>query len=125
MRGCAKYSDKLHFALQLKLDKSGSVMSPMRHTPVPLWTNLALRTVGWRAPWWPTKVGLLMWSSDQTHKERLADKMRTMAQRPHEDPLLAAKGHTQYKWFKAKLSEQEGVNKEKMKLKACQAFAKP
>ena len=43
------------------------------------------------------KLGLLMWSTDKIHKERVADQLSTMGQRPHENPLLAAKGHIQYK----------------------------
>ena len=44
--------------------------------------------------------------------------MSTMEQRPHENPVLVATGHMQYKWFRPKLKEQEVVNKEEMKLNA-------
>ena len=37
------------------------------------------------------KIGLLMLSTDQTHKERLADKLSTKEQRPHDKPVSAAK----------------------------------
>ena len=64
------------------------------------------------------KLGLLMWSTDKIHKERLVDQLSTMEKRPHENPVLAIKGHMQYKWFRSKLTEQEVVHKEKMKLNA-------
>ena len=64
------------------------------------------------------ELGMLMWSTDQTHKERLAGQSSTMDQRPHENPLLAAKGHMEYRLFRAKMREQEVVRKEKTKLKA-------
>ena len=44
------------------------------------------------------KLGLLMWSTEKIHKKKLADQLSTMEQRPHENPVLAAKGHMQYKW---------------------------
>ena len=65
-----------------------------------------------------SKLGLLMWSTDKIHRERLVDQLSTMEQRPHENPVLAAKGHMQYRWFRSKLKEQEVVRKEKMNLKA-------
>ena len=37
------------------------------------------------------KLGVLMWSTDKIHKERLADQLSTMEQRPHENPVLAAR----------------------------------
>ena len=64
------------------------------------------------------KLGLLMWATDETHKERLADQLSTMEKRPHENPSLAAKSHMQYRWFRAKLRKQDIIKKEKMKLKA-------
>ena len=64
------------------------------------------------------KLGLLMWATVEVHKERLADQLSTMEKRPHENPVLAAKGHMQYRWFRAKLREQEIVKQEKMELKA-------
>ena len=57
------------------------------------------------------KLGMLMWSTDKTHKKMLVDQLSTMEQRPHENPVLAAKGHMQYKWFGPKLREQYVVNK--------------
>jgi hypothetical protein len=32
-------------------------------------------------------IGLLMWSTDKGHKERLAEQLSTMDQRPHERGL--------------------------------------
>ena len=43
------------------------------------------------------KTGLLMWSTDKIHKDMVAGQLRTMEQRPHENPVIAAKGHLQYK----------------------------
>ena len=53
-----------------------------------------------------SNIGLLMWSTDNVHKERLNEHLSTMEQRPHENPVLAARGHMQYKWLKSKLKDQ-------------------
>ena len=47
------------------------------------------------------KLGLLVWSTAKIHKERLVDKLSTMKQRHQENPVLAAKGHMQYKGFRS------------------------
>ena len=52
-----------------------------------------------------SKLGLLMWSTDKVHKEKLHDQLNIMKQRPHENPVLAAKGHMQYKWVRANMRE--------------------
>ena len=65
-----------------------------------------------------SKLGMLMWYTDKTHKERLVDLLSTMEHRPHENLVLAAKGHMPYRWFRPKLKEQDVVNYEKIKLKA-------
>ena len=44
--------------------------------------------------------------------------MSIMEQRTHENPLLAAKGHMQYKWLRANMREQDIVKQEKMEVKA-------
>ena len=49
------------------------------------------------------KLGLLMWSTDKMHNERLADQLSAMEHRSHENPVLAAKGLMQYKWFGSNL----------------------
>ena len=41
-----------------------------------------------------------------------------MEQRPHANPVLVAKGHMQYRWFRSNLKEQEVVKKEKINLNA-------
>ncbi|MFM7986603.1 MAG: hypothetical protein ACKPKO_45540, partial [Candidatus Fonsibacter sp.] len=54
--GLPMYSDKLKFALQVELDRSGSFMVVYQtHFSVCV-DNLVLRMVGWRAPWWPTSL---------------------------------------------------------------------
>jgi hypothetical protein len=65
-----------------------------------------------------SKLGLLMWSTDKVHREKLDDQLRIMEQRPHENPLLAAMGHMQYRWIRAKMREQYIVKQEKMEVKA-------
>ena len=57
------------------------------------------------------KVGLLMWTTDKILRERFADQLSTTEQRPHDNPVLAAKGQIQYRWFRSKLTEQEVVEK--------------
>ena len=54
------------------------------------------------------KLGMFMWSTDQTHKARLVDQLSTMELRPNVNPVLAAKGHMQYKWFRSKLKRAVG-----------------
>jgi hypothetical protein len=112
------YSAKLNFALQLKVDRDGSFM-----TATETHSTAALDKSGFEDGWLEdsmvaSKLGLLMWATDQVHKERLEDQLSTMEQRPHENPVLAAKGHMQYRWFRAKMREQEIVKQEKMELKA-------
>ena len=46
-------------------------------------------------------------------KERLTDQLSTMEQRPHANPVIAAKGHMQYRWFRSKLKEQEVVRQKR------------
>ena len=58
-----------------------------------------------------SKLGLLMWSTDKVHREKLDDQLSIMEQMPHENPVLAAKGHMQYKWLRAKMREQDIVSK--------------
>ena len=86
----------------------------MKHTPVPLWNRLDLRMVGWRILRGANKLGLLMWSTDKIHNEMLADQLSTMEKRPHENLVLAAKGHLQYRWRRSNMREQEVVRKEKI-----------
>ena len=45
------------------------------------------------------KIGMLMWFTFKIHKKMLPDQLSTMEQRPHENPVLVAKGHMHYKWF--------------------------
>ena len=47
------------------------------------------------------ELGLLMWSTNKIHKERLADQLSAMEQSPHDNPVPAAKGHMQHKWLKS------------------------
>ena len=56
-----------------------------------------------------SRLCLLMWSTEKTHKARLVDQLSTVEQRPNEKLVLVAKGHMQYRWFKSKLKEQEVV----------------
>ena len=65
-----------------------------------------------------SKIGLLMWSTDKVHREKLDDQLSIMEQRPHENPVLAAKGHMQYKWLRAKMREQDIAKQENMEVKA-------
>ena len=62
-----------------------------------------------------SKLGMLMWSTDMIHPDKLADRLSTMGQRRHENPVLAAKGHMQYKWFKSKLKEQTVIKNQHIK----------
>ena len=55
---------------------------------------------------------------DKVHREKLDDQLSIMEQRPHANPLLAAKGHMQYRWLRAKMREQYIVKQEKMEVKA-------
>ena len=64
------------------------------------------------------KLDMFMWSTGNDDKERLTDKLSTMEQRPHENPVLAAKGHMQYKWFRSNLRDQEVVKKNQIQLNA-------
>ncbi|MFM7983636.1 MAG: hypothetical protein ACKPKO_30365, partial [Candidatus Fonsibacter sp.] len=64
-----------------------------------------------------------MWSTDKLHKGRLLDQSSTMDQRPHENPVLVAKGHMQYTWFRSILQEQYVNSKDHIKLKAHIAVA--
>ena len=41
-----------------------------------------------------------------------------MERRPHENPVLAAKGHMQYKWLRANMREQYILKQENMEVKA-------
>ena len=52
------------------------------------------------------------------HRDKLDDQLSIMEQRPHENPVLAAKGHMQYRWLRANMREQDIVNQEKMEVKA-------
>ena len=63
------------------------------------------------------KIGLLLWSTDKVHKEMLTDQLSAMEQCPNANPVLAANGGMQYKWFKFKLKEQQIVFKVKIQLK--------
>ncbi len=65
-----------------------------------------------------SKLGLLMWSTEKVHREKLDDQLSIMEQRPHANPVLAAKGRTQYRWLRANMREQGIVNQEKMEVKA-------
>ena len=64
------------------------------------------------------KLSLIMWYTDKIHGGRLDDRLDTMGQRPHDNLVLVAKGHMQYRWFRSNLKEQEVVRKENMTLKA-------
>ena len=112
------YSAKLTFALQLKVDKDGSFM-----TATETHSTASMDKSGFEDGWLEdsmvaSKLGLLMWSNDKVHKDRLEDQLGIMEQRPHENPVLAAKGHLQYRWFRAKMREQDIVKQEKMEVKA-------
>ena len=61
---------------------------------------------------------MLRRSTGQIHKDRLVDQLSTMEQRPHENVVVAAKGHMQYRWRRSKLKEQEVVKKEQRKITA-------
>ena len=65
-----------------------------------------------------SKLGLLMWITDNVHREKLDDQLIIREQRPHENPLLAVKGHMQYRWLRAKMREQDIVKQEKMEVNA-------
>ena len=65
-----KYSDQLHFALQLKLDMSGSFMTASE-THASAFVDKSGFEDGWiEGSMAANRLGLLMWSTDQTHKER-------------------------------------------------------
>ena len=81
--GLKKYLAKLKFALQLKLDRIGSVM-----TASETHASASADKAGFEDGWMDdsmvaSSIGLLMLSSDKTHKERLSDQLSTMEQRPH------------------------------------------
>ena len=106
MMGLTKHNDTIKFALQLQLDKTGNFM-----TATETHASACMEKTGFEDGWIEdsmvaNKIGLLMWSTVKIHTERLADQFNTMEQRPHESPVLAAKGHMQYKWFRSKLKEQ-------------------
>ena len=67
-------------------------------------------------------LGLLMWSTENIHQDRLVDRLvvqlSTMEQRPHENHVLVAKCNVQYSWFRSKLKEQCVIKKEEVKLNA-------
>ena len=112
------YSAKLNFALQLKVDRDGSFMSATE-----VHNTTSMDKSGFEDGWLEdsmvaNKLGLLMWSTDKVQKEKLDDQLSIVEQRPHENPLLAAKGHMQYKWLKARMREQYIVNHEKVEVKA-------
>ncbi len=67
----------------------------MRQTPVPLWNKSGFEDDWMEDTTVASKLWLLMFSTDRAHKERLADQFSTMEQRPHQNRVLAAKGHTQ------------------------------
>ena len=52
--GLTKHSDKLRFALPLKLDRAGNFITDAETQSIASLEILALRMVGWRVPWWPT-----------------------------------------------------------------------
>ena len=56
--GLTKYTDNVKFALQLKLDRTGSFMTASEtHLSASVEKKrLALRMVGWRIAWWPTSL---------------------------------------------------------------------
>ena len=56
-----------------------------------------------------SKLALLMWPTDKIHRERLVDQLSTRGH--HENLVLVAKGHMQYRWFRPKLEVQEVVKK--------------
>ena len=112
------YSAKLNFALQLKVDRDGSFM-----TATEVHSTASMDKSGFEDGWLEdsmvaSKLGLLMWSTDKVHREKLDDQLSIMEQRPHENPVLAAKGHMQCKWLRAKMREQDIVKQEKMEVKA-------
>ena len=112
------YSAKLNFALQLKVDRDGSFM-----TATEVHSTASMDKSGFEDGWLEdsmvaSKLGLLMWSTDKVHREKLDDQLSIMEQRPHENPVLAAKGHMQYRWLRAKMREQDIVKQEKMEVKA-------
>ena len=65
-----------------------------------------------------SNIGLLMWSSDKVHREKVDDQLSIMEQRPHAIPVLAANGHMQYRWLGANTREQDIVKQENMEVKA-------
>ena len=95
--GLRKHSDKLSFALQLKVDREGSFL-----TATETHSTATVDKAGFEDGWLEdsivaSKLGLTMWATDQIHQDRLTDQLNTMEKRPHENPALAAKGHMQYK----------------------------
>jgi hypothetical protein len=93
------YSAKLNFALQLKVDRDGSFM-----TATEVHSTASMDKSGFEDGWIEdsmvaNKLGLLMWSTDKVHREKLDDQLSIMEQRPHENPVLAANGHMQYRWL--------------------------
>ena len=56
--------------------------------------------------------------TDKVHKEKLDDQLSIMEQMPHENPVLAAKGHMQYRWIRANMREQDIAKQDKMEVKA-------
>ena len=90
--GLDKYSDKLKFALQrvgsfMIARETHSSASVDKYDCEDGLTEDSMVAI---------RLGLLMWSTDKTHMEGLADKLSTMAQCPRENPVLAATDHMQY-----------------------------
>ena len=82
----------MNCALQLKVDRDGSFV-----TAIEAHSAASMDKSGFEDGWLEdavvaSKLGLLMWSADKVHKEKLDDQLRNMEKRPHENPLLAAKG---------------------------------
>ncbi|MFM7987660.1 MAG: hypothetical protein ACKPKO_50940, partial [Candidatus Fonsibacter sp.] len=90
-KGFKVYSDKLKFALQAKLDRIGTFIFDSQTL-----SSVCVDTLGVEYGWMEdsivaNKLGLLMWSTDKLHKDRLLDHSSTMEQRPNADPVLVAK----------------------------------
>jgi hypothetical protein len=112
------YSANLNFALQLKVDRNGSFMTATEVRNTASMYKSGFEDGLLEDSLVASKLGLLIWSTDKVHRQKLDDQLSIMEQRPHENPVLAAKGHMQYKWLKANMRAQYTVKQEEIEVKA-------
>ena len=103
--GLRKYADKLNFALQPKLDRTRSFMTARETHPSASVEKSGFEDGLMEGSMVANKLGLLMWSLDQTDKERVVGHLGSMEQWSHVNPVLASNGRMRYKWLRAKMQE--------------------